>query len=143
MDTLIPLSQAANRYNVTELQLQQLIQSATIRSMSYGGVILVSEDEVQQNLPKEQREEYKQFADLKGKQIGMREAALKYNVSHQTISDWTAQSYIEKLGQQGRKTFIDEADVAYCAFVYHRREGGQGKWLFSRNGTPYTPKRRK
>lgn len=142
MDVLIPLAKAANRYNVTELQLQQLIQTATIRSMSYGGVVLVSEEEVEQNLPREERPEYKQFSLLRGKGIGMREASRTYKVPQPTIRRWVQAGFIAVLGQEGRKTLIDEADVAYCAFIY-KRDAGQGKWTFARNGTPYNPKRKK
>jgi len=43
---------------------------------------------------------------------------------------------IHQLGKEGRKTLLDEADVAYCAGVY-RQNSGQGKWAFDDAGRPY------
>jgi hypothetical protein len=44
--------------------------------------------------------------------------------------------HISQLVQEGRKIFIDEADVAYCARIYHQNKG-QGKWIFDEVGRPY------
>ena len=43
---------------------------------------------------------------------------------------------IRQLGKDGRKTLLDEADVAYCARVYQLNRG-QGKWVFDEEGRPY------
>jgi predicted site-specific integrase-resolvase len=144
MDTFLPISDAATRYNLPESSLYQLIQVGTIKSgMLNSGVVIVSEEDIQHNLPKEEREEYKKHLHLLGQTIGVREASRKYNIPNPTISRWIKAGFIKVHGYAGRKTLIDEIDIAYCAEVYRRKEGGQGKWLLARNGTPYNPKGRK
>jgi len=46
---------------------------------------------------------------------------------------------IKQIGESGNKVLLDEADVAYCAGIYHRF-GKQGRKLFDEKGLPYKPK---
>jgi hypothetical protein len=46
---------------------------------------------------------------------------------------------IQQLGTAGNKVLLNEADVAYCAEIYHRFDA-QGRKLFDNNGMPYKAK---
>jgi hypothetical protein len=88
----------------------------------------------------EETSEYKKFSKLKGKGIGIAEAARKYGVPHPTILNWRKRGYIPTLGKEGtQKILIDESYVAYCVEVY-KRNPGQGKTIFNQDGTPFIPK---
>lgn len=92
-------------------------------------------------IPREDLSEYQQFLPLRGTSIGIREASREYNIPQPTISRWVRAGYIAVIGTGPRRQkLLDKADVAFCAYIYHNREGGQGKWLFSKGGHPYTPK---
>ena len=108
--------------------------------MNYGPTQLISEDQLKMNLPKHDRADYQQFEHLKGVAIGLREAGRKYGVTYPTISRWVKIGYIALLGKNGQRSLLDEADVAYCSWIYKNNGGSQGKWLFNPNGTPYIPK---
>ncbi len=105
--------------------------------------MVVSEEEVrgeaieQKGLRKEDLPEWKQFAHLSGKPIGIGEAARKYKLLCPTVSMWVSRGLIKKIGQKGQKVLIDEQDIAYCEFIYRLYGGKHGKWLFSRGGIPY------
>ena len=103
----------------------------------------MSETDIRAQLPREEQPEYKLHADLKGIGIGIREGARKYNLSHQTISQWVEKNILHSLGtisvRGGQRLLVDEADLAYCAEIYHRNPG-QGKRIFSPNGNPYRKK---
>lgn len=79
------------------------------------------------------------YKSLQGIRIHVSEAARKYNIPNPTISRWAKKGYIKIIDRVGNKTYLDEADVARCAEVYQDR-GGQGRWLFNPDGTPYNPK---
>ena len=59
-----------------------------------------------------------QFKHLRGKAITVGKAAKKYWVLDQTIRSWIACEYIVLLPGYGTMK-LDEADMAYCAAVYH------------------------
>jgi hypothetical protein len=102
------------------------------------GVILVSDQDIRSNLPRDEQPDFKQFADLKGVQIGIREASRKYNLNAAIISRWVKRGLIKTYGEKsvrgGCSIIIDEADVAYCVFVRNNNPG-RGKWLFNPDGT--------
>ena len=108
-------------------------------------MIVVNEEDVlhqaveSQGLSKEDLPEYKMYAHLKGNPIWIREASRRYKVSPDTLSEWCRKGYIRKLGTDGNKVLIDEADVAYCASIY-ARVARQGRRVFNPDGTPYRPK---
>lgn len=135
---MIPLSEAASRFNRPELP--QLVNSGTIGASMYNDVILVSEVDAMAELPKTERPEYKKHAHLAGVGIGMREAERKYSLRLITISRWVQKGFIRVIGKANKqKTLLDEADMAYCAEVYNENPGS-GKRIFNTNGTPYTKK---
>lgn len=138
-DLYLPLADAEQKY---KLNLYPLVELGKIRSImltTYPGVILVSDEDIHDNLPREQRPDYQQFASLKGIRIGIREAARKYNLSDSTIRQWIDRNLITSYGRKavrgGHTTLIDEADVAYCAHIRDTKPG-KGHWLFKPNGTP-------
>lgn len=103
------------------------------------GVVLLNESDVRSQIPRADQEAYKRFEHLANVGIGVREAAAKYDLSHPTVSRWVDKGYIKVLEIKGRKTLLSEADVAYCAYVYHLNKG-QGKRVFQDGGIPYTKK---
>jgi hypothetical protein len=91
------------------------------------------------NQPKESLPEYKRHSSLRGINISIGDASRKYKIPHPTISRWVKRGIIPLLGYRGNRTLIDEADIAYCSEIYHKR-GGSGKWIFNLDGTPYYKK---
>jgi hypothetical protein len=64
------------------------------------------------------------------------------------VSNWTTNGYIQILVTpkvRGQKKLVNEADVAYCAAIYHAKAklyDGQlaGVRIFDENGNPYQTK---
>jgi len=142
LDRLLPLSQASKRSGLSEVKLRALAQAGKIKAAILpDGEIGVSEAAVIAMIPtpKENLPEYQKHAHLKGTSIWLSEASRKYQIPQQTISRWVATGIIARMGLDGNRVLVDEADVAYCAEVYYKN-GGQGRWLFNRDGTPYKPK---
>jgi hypothetical protein len=147
LDQLITLEKAAERLNMGVDDVQAMVESGKMRGAKLpDGCLAVSEKSVAKreptvsSIPKEELPEYRKHMHLKGMVIGIAEAGRKYKVPRTTIGRWVQLGYIDRTGQQGQKILLDEAEVAYCAEIYKRR-GGQGRWLFRPDGTPYTPKR--
>jgi predicted site-specific integrase-resolvase len=141
LDTLIPLPEAARKFGLAEASLRALVEKGTIKAGKLPtGEIVVSEQDAlsQKPTPKEELPEYKKHVHLKGHATWISEAGRTYGISSQTILQWTRAGIIRVLGKDGNKVLLDEADVAYCAEIYRQR-GGQGKWLFNSDGTPYKP----
>ncbi len=143
--TFIPLVEAAQKYNLSEKALTQLIQTGKIEAVQLpnGELLVAAESNGHKPKTKEQiiREE---FADLLGKPISVHEAGKKYEVLS-AIYGWVLAGYIrviKKNIKRGQKKLVDEADVAYCATVYKERlkkYGGQlqGVPIFDEYGNPY------
>ncbi len=145
LPTFLPLSEAARKYGLDEDRLRALIEKGKIRAGVVAGEMVVSEDEVrgeaieEKGLRKEDLPEYQMYIHLRGNPIWIREAERQYKVPADTLSEWCRKGYIRKLGSQGKKVFLDEADVAYCSKIYERTRG-QGRRIFNPDGTPYKPK---
>jgi hypothetical protein len=138
-DLYIPIAEAEEKYHLDLYSLMELGRIKSIMLTTYPGVVLVSDADIRNNLPREDRPDYQQFASLKGVRIGIREAGRKYHVSQVTISQWASRGLIKEYGKEsvrgGWKVLIDEADIAYCSYVRSKRPG-KGHWLFNDNGTP-------
>ncbi len=146
---LLPLPEAAKKLGLSLADLQARVEAGTITAgMLPTGEIVVSENELisPKNAPLDEdinaqlraikRED---FAHLKGQGITLTEAAEKYNVSRETIWVWTKKKYIIVISS-GYRMEIDEADVAYCAEVYHTRKDigvRYGAPLLDKRGMPY------
>jgi predicted site-specific integrase-resolvase len=138
--TYIPIKDAAKKYGYTLDDLKRLAQSGKIKAVKLpDGDMIVSEDSVKEKTHKEDLPEYKEFIELKGTGLGLRESAEKYNVPVSTLRGWVTKKIISVIGTEGRKTLLDQADVAYCAKIY-RAIGRQGRRIFNLDGTPYKPK---
>jgi hypothetical protein len=135
----VPLTKAAIMLNTSMSSLNRMIQSGKIKAVEIAGEIAVSENSLLSSMKKADLPEYKKFAHLAGQTIWVAEAARKYNTEHSNIIRWTNRGFIKVLGKEKNRTLLDEQDVAYCAEV-HKSRGGQGKWIFNPDGTPYTPK---
>ncbi len=138
LERFLTLSEASTRLKMDEAQLRTMIQAGRIK----GAILPTGEIGVSESViptpptPKEQLPEYMKHQHLKGVPIWLSEAARKYDIAQVTINQWRAKGYIKTLGMDRNRVLVDEADVAYCAEIYHQR-GGQGKWLFNPDGTPY------
>lgn len=76
---------------------------------------------------------------LIGQSITVTEAATKYNVNRDTILTWKKRGIVSVL-KDGYRLEIDEADVAYCATIFHeRKQNGIGfrAPLLTNDGLPY------
>jgi excisionase family DNA binding protein len=137
----LPLPEAARKYGVSEARLKTMIDNGKIKAAMIGEQVIVPEEEVQNaSLRKEDLPEYKRHAHLKGNPIWVTEAARKYAIPQPTISRWVKGGIIKQIGMDGKKTLLDEADVAYCAAVYHSGDPKQGRRLFDGEGRPRKPK---
>jgi len=148
LPVFIPLSEAARKYGLDEARLRDLVEKGKIRAGVIAGEMVVSEEEVQKRAEREQGTgtrkedlpEYQVNAHLKGIGIGIAEAARKYKLAFSTVQNWVKVGYIKKIGKDGQKILIDEADVAYCNLVYRSKGGRRGRWLFKSDGKPYETK---
>lgn len=135
----ITVSQIVEDHEIHEELLHEYIeQGSNVYAVQIDGELAVSEKDVKQWMAEQvivvKRED---FAHLRGKGLGIAEAAHKYEISQPTVSRWVKLGYIQKLGKDGRKILIDEADVAYCARIYQLQGGRQGKRIFDDQGNPY------
>ena len=136
--TYIPLKQAARKYKLSIEALTQLIQNGRIEAAKLpSGEIVVSETSYQ---TKEQIIENK-FKHLKEEKIGAYAASKKYNVAHQTLIRWSNSGYIAR----DKHKKLNEADVAYCVFIYNEKKKEYGKRIagakiFDEDGNPYQVK---
>jgi predicted site-specific integrase-resolvase len=140
MDTYLPLPEAAIALHVDQSVVLKAIESGKLRAaMLPTGAYLVNAKDLNQPLRKEDTAEWNQVSHFRGVGIGVRQAAEKYNIPNPTVSRWVDKGLIRKLSGEtlrGQRVIIDEADVAYCAIIYHRSPG-QGKKLFNPDGTPH------
>ena len=82
-----------------------------------------------------------EYSDLLNGWLTLTEAAKKYNVPKATLKTWIYRSnYIQNTKGSYPMT-INEAEVAYCADIYHaRKESGLGFYgapLLDEDGLPY------
>jgi hypothetical protein len=135
----VSLTKAAMMLNTSMSSLNRMIQSGKIKAVEIAGEIAVSESCLFSNMKKEDLPEYKKFEHLASQTIWISKAARKYEIDQANITRWTNRGFIKVLGKEKNRTLLDEQDVAYCAEI-HKSRGGQGKWVFNPDGTPYTPK---
>lgn len=131
----IPLAEAAKRYGIAEQTLREAVDSGTIRAVQLGEEVAVREGDVEKIIIKKSS-----FDHLRGKPISLSAASRKYAIPQQTLSRWAKAGYISKLGREGRKVLVDEADVAYRVEIYRRLGGARGRRIFDANGNPYRVK---
>jgi predicted site-specific integrase-resolvase len=137
LELYITPNQAARQLGLDSDSIFRLADEGKLRAaVMTDGTIGISQQSVNELLPKEALPEYRENEELRGTPISINEAARKYQLNTSTLTRWMQRGIIRKLGKDGRKTLLDEADVAYCARVYHLNSG-QGKWVFDGSGRPY------
>ena len=152
---ILPLSEAARKMGMDEATLRAMVQSRKLRAfidpegimyvqMTQQGTLPVAVAETQQPQPADDinarlsRIRREDFAHLEGQAITVSEAARKYKVPASTIHTWIHRGYLTTLGKVGRHRQIDEADIAFCAAIYHvRKPFGSRAPLLSEDGRPY------
>jgi hypothetical protein len=145
INRLVPLPEAAKKLHKRTSDLFDLDQVGKIKLAmnTTTGEYLMSELDIQAQLPREEQPEYKRYAHLKGIGIGLRDGARKYGINSGTLSRWVEKGYIASLGsvpvRGGHKLLVDEQDLAYCIEIYNR-DRGQGKRVFASDGVPYQKK---
>ena len=141
--TYLPLSDAAKKFKLSEKALTQLIKASKIEAVQLpsGELLVAAEDNGKngQNLKTKDEIIAEEFAHLRLKPITVTEAAENYDLHRDTVLEWTKKGYITSLKHSGRgsRMELDEADVAYCAKIYHERGGKRGVRLFDEDGDPY------
>jgi hypothetical protein len=122
LPTFIPLTEALRKYNLTEEVLTRLIQDGRIEAAQLpSGELLVSDESLNGKTKEQIIEE--QFGHLRGKLITISEAAEKYDVSRKTVEAWIYRNqYLSIIDDTSYPKRIDEAEVAYCANIYHERQ---------------------
>jgi len=151
---LLPLEEAAAQTGLDVATLRNLVEQGKVMAGTLpSGEIAVAVQEgkvvekVETNGTQEQRPrrkedtpEYQAVAHLKGRPIWISAAARKYGLNHQTLLNWVKRGIVRRLGREKNRVLLDEADVAYCATIYHKRGGKRGQRLFDKDGLPYQPK---
>jgi excisionase family DNA binding protein len=136
LPSFISTAEAAHRLGISEARVRHMIEAGTIKAANISGETIVSEASIRGLTPKEELPEYRKYTNLKGTPIWISKAARQYHVTLSVIQRWVVRGYIAQLGKDKNKILLNEQDVAYCAEIYHHY-GGQGKWLFSADGSPY------
>ena len=144
LDRFITLSEAAQRMRTSVKETRSMIKSGKIKGgLLSDGAMVVSEETIpkrkEDQRKKEDVKEYKMYAHLKSRGIGVNQAAKDYGVPYTTLYQWFQRGYIKSVGRVGQKVLLNEQDVAYCAKIY-LQSGSQGRRLFNADGTPYKPK---
>ena len=135
--TYLPLSEAANKYNLSENMLTQLIQAGKIEAVRLpSGEVLVSANNDPQRIRTKDQIIVENFVHLRRQPITISQAVKDYDVPDSTIRNWVSLKYID-IVDASYPMKIDEAEVAYCAQIYHERGGKSGARLFDENGNPY------
>jgi len=123
LPTFIPISEAARKYDLAVSLLTRLIQNGKLEAARLpSGDILVSDNgrDLSQIKTKEQLVEEK-FGYLRFAPITVSEAAAKYRVPNTTLREWIAHRYVTVV-DEAYPIRVDQAEVAYCAEIYHRRQ---------------------
>jgi hypothetical protein len=119
--------------------LTQLIADGMVqtRETSTGDLLVVAENNGN-NQDSQTKEEIiaANFAHLRERGITISQAVESYEVPDSTIRNWVSLGFIAVV-DTGYPMKVDEADVAYCAKVYHERGGQSGTRLFDKRGNPY------
>ena len=144
--TYIPLDQAARQYGLSKKVLTQQIRVGKIQAVQLpSGDLLVAAENNDQDYQTKDEIIARKFASLRGQGISASAASKKYGIHHQNFINWARSGYIRILKEKPRLLEMDEADVAYCAFVYeNKRLENKGRIagakIFDDDGNPYQVK---
>lgn len=132
MKIYLDVQQAADRYNLDPDLLQRLAEEGKIRAGLFEGKLLLLEDDVANEVAK--RVDKAEFAHLDSQRISVREATKKYGLPTTSLLQWAAKGHIRIEGREGRKVFLNEADVAYAHRLAEIKKPRRGQTLFPREG---------
>ncbi len=138
--TYLPLSEAAGKYNLSENVLTQLIRTGKIEAVQLpSGELLVSANSSPQKIKTKEQIIADKYGPLKRQPITVSEASQRYKVLNRTIREWVSLNYIQVV-DDGYPMKIDEAEIAYCAEIFHERKAAgvrSGVPLLDEQGLPY------
>ncbi len=133
----ISLPEAAKKIHASVNDLRPLIEKGKIRAATINGEIFVDTLTLPKHiLKKEELPEYKKFDNLQGNAISLSEAARKYGIPQRTISRWRIKGLLKLIKEEPNYIFVNEQDVAYCAYFYRQYDNPGGQWIFDENGVP-------
>jgi hypothetical protein len=135
----ISLPNAAKKIRTSIDDLRPLIEKGKIKAVTINGEIFVDTLTLPKKIVKKQDvPEYKKFQKLHGTGISISDAARGYKIPQTTVSSWKKRGLLKQVGVEKNRILVDEQDVAYCSYFYHKSEQGKrrGQWLFDLNGAP-------
>ncbi|MBN1484267.1 MAG: hypothetical protein JXA37_06050 [Chloroflexia bacterium] len=120
---------AAEKFGLRAMVLEKLAKDQVIGSkLSTEGQLLVIEDEAKEVAKRLDR---RQWEHLRGRQITASDAERYYGLSKNYYARWAREGHIAKLGEDGWRVWLDEADVAYATALAEVSGGlRQGRALF-------------
>ncbi len=127
LGNLISLPTAARRLGLSESELRTLIEKGKINlGISLSGEIVVNENANQVGNVNEQLAAIRRdaFEHLRDHKISVADAMDRYNLARRTLFRWISLGYVQVLTSsgRGRRMFLDEAGVAYCAAIQITRQ---------------------
>ncbi len=138
--TYLPLPEVAKKYGLSEQALTQLIQTGKIEAVRLpSGELLVPANNDTKKIKTKEQIIGEKFGDLREHPIAVSEASKKYEVLGRTIREWISLDYIQ-IVDDNYPMKIDEAEMAYCAEIFHERKAAgirSGAPLLDENGLPY------
>ena len=133
----ISLPDAAKKIHASIEDLRPLIEKGKIKAATINGEIFVDTLTLpKQILKKEQLPEYKKYKKLQGVAISISEAAQKYGIPHQTISRWRKKGLLKLVREEPNYIFVNEQDIAFCAYFYRQYDKPGRQRIFDENGVP-------
>jgi predicted site-specific integrase-resolvase len=136
----ITLSEATRRYRVSRGALTRLVESGRVRAVKIDGGIAVAEEDVKGARKRDAL--WERVRHLDGVPICVSEAAERYRLSTGSVTRWVKAGYIRVLrkgdpkGGRGRKTHLNEADVAYAKLASEQRQSKPGGQVFTAEFLP-------
>lgn len=136
--TYLPLSDAAKKYGLSEKVLTQMVQAGKIEAVQLPtGDLLVAAENNSHKFQTKEEIIAKDYHHLQGRWITISEASEKYHIAGPTIRKWIKNEYLNIVNPEDYPIKLDEAEVAYCAKVYHEQGGKPGMRIFDEVGQPY------
>ncbi len=144
--TYLSLEEAARKYDVKKRVLTQLIEAGMIETrQTPTGDLLVVADKNGNSQESQTKEEIiaDRFAHLRGQIVNAYTAQQIYGVHPSTLIRWARAGYVKIIKEKkGRLIEMDQADVAYCVYIYNKKKdeyGGKisGVKIFDNDGNPY------
>lgn len=125
----VTIEKAARQFGIEGVVLEKLAKDEVIGSKrSPEGKVLVLDTEAKRVAKSLDR---KQWEHLRGRPITASDAERHYGLSRNYYARWGREGYIRKLGEDGWRVWLDEADVAYATMLAEVSGGlRQGRALF-------------